>query len=173
MIKLNLFNDFDEENEQAKSKIKNIKLSVFDTVTNGGKYFYNSTRPSSDLKSGFSRASTKAKEPNANRRRKDRMNFTEFYRHQYGYSPKPHEDLHCLNKFTTPKEVIQKRKIERKNKEELTKFDFPISLLSPNPFGVHYFELFGLSIGMYTKLKEEFRTIEFINKYLSQVPIYD
>lgn len=43
--------------------------------------------------------------------------------------------------------------------------------MSPNPLGIHYFELFGLSVAMYTKLKEEFRTIEFINKYLSNIEI--
>lgn len=42
-----------------------------------------------------------------------------------------------------------------------------MSMLAPNPLGIHYFELFGMSIGMYTKLKEEFKTIEFIKKYLS------
>jgi hypothetical protein len=42
-----------------------------------------------------------------------------------------------------------------------------MSILAPNPLGIHYFEMFGMSIGMYTKLKEEFRTIEFINTYLS------
>ena len=43
--------------------------------------------------------------------------------------------------------------------------------MSPNPLGIHYFELFGLSVAMYTKLKEEFRTIEFINKYLANMYI--
>lgn len=36
---------------------------------------------------------------------------------------------------------------------------------------MHYFELFGLSIAMYIKLKEEFRTVEFIQKYLSKIMI--
>ena len=53
----------------------------------------------------------------------------------------------------------------------MSEFDIPISLLSINPLGVHYFELFGLSIGMYVKLKEELRTIEFIKKYFSNIYI--
>jgi hypothetical protein len=39
------------------------------------------------------------------------MNFIDFYRHQYAYSPSPHEPLFTTNKLTTPKENIKKLKV--------------------------------------------------------------
>jgi hypothetical protein len=36
---------------------------------------------------------------------------------------------------------------------------------------MHYFELMSLSIAMYIKMKQEFRTIEFIELYFSQISV--
>lgn len=87
-----------------------IKFTVYDVVTNGGKYFYKNLRPMSDLKESFSRASNKPKEDNEIRRKKQKMNFIEFYKHQYAYAPEKFEDLYSLNKLTTPKENVKKAK---------------------------------------------------------------
>lgn len=154
--------------------IKNIalKLNIYDVATNGGKYFYKNIRPMNDLKNQFTRANpNKPGEDSWSKKKKDTMNFIEFYRHQYAFSPNL-EDLYTLNKLTTPKENIRKLRKHKQDRDKLSEFDFPISLLSPNPLGIHYFELFSLSIAMYTRLKEEFRTCEFIRKYFSQISIY-
>ena len=63
-----------------------------------------------DLRSPFSVARNKPKEDTASRRKKMRMNFIDFYRHQYGYDTKVFEDLYSLSKLTTPKENVKRKK---------------------------------------------------------------
>jgi len=109
-------------NNVGKDKSNMIKFSVFDTATNGGKFFFNSYKQSCDLRSGFSRAKPKSKEVNEARRRKERMDFIEFYQNQYAYSPKLLEPLYCLNKLTTPKETVMKKKVQVYNLSILTYF---------------------------------------------------
>lgn len=96
-------------------KNNSVKFQIFDTVTNGGKYFYHSQRPGCDLQWGFSRANSKKVissipgSPNF-KIKKEFMSFVDFYRHQYAFSPSVGTSLLCWNKLTTPKETILKRK---------------------------------------------------------------
>ena len=112
-------------------KEKLIKTWVYDASSNGWKYLYWDIKPSVELKSSFMKAK---KEPNkqANDQniqnkilkdltdnpklsKKERMNFIDFYMHQYAYKADIRENLHWLNRITTPKENVKVSKKQVSN----------------------------------------------------------
>lgn len=95
--------------EQFERKEELIKTWVYDASSNGSKYLYWNLKSHTELKAGFKKAKkekdldkTVAKGPN-----KDRMDFIDFYMHQYAYKPDVFENLYWLNRITTPKENVK------------------------------------------------------------------
>ena len=110
-----LYPYIDPQNKDAyENKESLIKTWVYDASSNGSKYLYWDLKPHSELKSSFKKA-RKEKDSSKNTSKgpnKDRMDFIEFYMHQYAYKPNAFENLYWLNRITTPKENVKISRVQ-------------------------------------------------------------